>query len=114
MTDTLTKLEHPAVAALRDLAFAVCGFFGADKNGSGIPADLRDEYKRANKALAASAAYDEAVGECVAALRDCASELTALEHGSTGGVPNTICALIPERVERAESALAKIAKLGVR
>lgn len=42
------------------------------------------------------------------ALKKCRSELISVQDGSTGGVPNAICALIPEAIEAANAAIASV------
>jgi len=45
--------------------------------------------------------------ELVAALRLAERELAAVAHGSTGGIPNSVIALIPEAREAIRAALVK-------
>ena len=97
MADTLTKLEHPAVAALRDVLMAIEYLHARDKCPGSISAELGTIFP----ALAASAAYDDAVGECVAALRAVWGVYEGLDD-------------VPLYAHKANLALAKIAKLGVR
>lgn len=47
-----------------------------------------------------------AAPELLEALILCRSELFALKDGSVGGIPNSIAALIPERLELARAAIA--------
>lgn len=44
----------------------------------------------------------------VKALEKCRKELLAVKDGSVGGIPNSICALIPEAIEQADAALNSV------
>lgn len=90
----MTTLTHPAVAALRE-----------------VMAEWRDGYglrcvEQVRTALTASAAYDEAVGECVETLREISRQYENIDvnHEDFRVWANRVSA----------TALAKIAKLGER
>lgn len=55
----------------------------------------------------ANARLIAAAPDLLEALKKCRSELHLLKDGSVGGVPNTIAALIHERIELADAAIAK-------
>jgi hypothetical protein len=48
-----------------------------------------------------------AAPELYNALKACRAELDLLQDGSLRGIPNSVCALIPERIAAADAALAK-------
>ena len=108
MTDTLTRIEHPAVAALRDLT-EIIDASRRVKLLNFQPDSTTDRALNAGKAaLAASAAYDEAVGECVAALRAMHHHFGVLEDNSM------LHPMAVSASKKARAALAKIAKAGGR
>lgn len=101
-----------------DLIWGCCNADDTSSYGMGYPiisgfasfggwADGRPDYneKEANAAFIVRAvnAHDDLVD----ALRLAERELAAVENGSTGGIPNSVIALIPEALEAIRAALAK-------
>lgn len=72
---------------------------------------MNQRNRAANAALIVRAVNSHDANEAkikalVKALRACRDELVLVQNGSTGGIPNAIMALIPERIAEADAALA--------
>lgn len=86
----------------RDDDDAPASVYAEPREGHAYAVAMMPRYQKREQ-WTADAALIAAAPDMMEALRRCRAELASLRDGSTGGIPNAICALIPEAIDGSEN-----------